>query len=168
MKIIVDAFGGDNAPLEIIKGCADAVAELDLDIVLTGNESIIRRVAKENAISLNRINIVDAPDVIDMEDSAGRHHEIEIQQLYGCGAQTAGPKEKETPSFPPANSGALVVGATLIVKRIKGIKRVAFAPVMPKNKGFFMLIDSVRQCGVQTGKCFVSSASWPPFMWKKS
>lgn len=35
MKIIVDAFGGDNAPLEILKGCAEAVKELDLDILLT-------------------------------------------------------------------------------------------------------------------------------------
>ena len=40
------------------------------------------------------------------------------------------------------NSGALIVGATLIIKRIKGIKRVAFSPVIPKKEGFFMLIDS--------------------------
>ena len=40
MKIIVDAFGGDNAPLEILKGCAEAVKELDIDILLTGSEAI--------------------------------------------------------------------------------------------------------------------------------
>ena len=64
MKIIVDAFGGDNAPLEIIKGCAEATKELDIDIMLTGDEQEIRRVAKENEISLDRITIADAPDVL--------------------------------------------------------------------------------------------------------
>ena len=141
MKIIVDAFGGDNAPLEIIKGCVDAVAELDLDIVLTGNESIIRRVAKENAISLNRINIVDAPDVIDMEDSAGDTMKSKSNSSMAVGLKLLA-EGKGDAFLSAGNSGALVVGATLIVKRIKGIKRVAFAPVMPKNKGFFMLIDS--------------------------
>ena len=58
MKIIVDAFGGDNAPLEILKGCAEAVKELDIDILLTGSEAEIRRVAKENDISLDRMEIV--------------------------------------------------------------------------------------------------------------
>ncbi|MBE6829229.1 MAG: phosphate--acyl-ACP acyltransferase, partial [Ruminococcaceae bacterium] len=71
MKIIVDAFGGDNAPLEILKGCAQAVAELDVDILLTGREEEIRRVAKENEISLNRMQIIDVPDVITMEEHAG-------------------------------------------------------------------------------------------------
>ena len=71
MKIIVDAFGGDNAPLEIIKGCAEATKELDIDIMLTGSEAEIRRVAQENQISLDRIEIADAPDVITMEDAAG-------------------------------------------------------------------------------------------------
>ena len=71
MKIIVDAFGGDNAPLEILKGCAEAVNELDIDILLTGSEAEIRRVANENNISLNRMEIADTPDVITMEDHAG-------------------------------------------------------------------------------------------------
>jgi FkbM family methyltransferase len=70
LKIIVDAFGGDNAPLEIMKGCAMAVKELDVDIMLTGKEDVIRKVAKENDISLERMQIIDAPDVITMEDSA--------------------------------------------------------------------------------------------------
>ena len=71
MKIIVDAFGGDNAPLEILMGCAQAVAEYDLDVMLTGREAEIRRVAEENEISLNRMELVDTPDIITMEDHAG-------------------------------------------------------------------------------------------------
>ena len=50
MKIIVDAFGGDNAPLEILKACAEAVTDFDIDILLTGDQDEIRRVAKENNI----------------------------------------------------------------------------------------------------------------------
>ena len=141
MKIIVDAFGGDNAPLEILKGCAQAVEKLDLDIMLTGREDEIRRVAQENAVSLNRMEIIDAPDVITMEDHAGEimKSKTNCSMAEGLRRLTAG----EGDAFISAgNSGALVVGATLIVKRIKGIKRVAFAPIMPKNDGCFMLIDS--------------------------
>ena len=58
MKIIVDAFGGDNAPLEIIKGCAQAISEFDdLSIILTGDEGKILKVTGENNVSLDRIEI---------------------------------------------------------------------------------------------------------------
>ena len=60
MKIIVDAFGGDNAPLEIIRGCALAVSELGADIILTGKESVIRETAQSNGISLDKIEIAFA------------------------------------------------------------------------------------------------------------
>lgn len=141
MKIIVDAFGGDNAPLEIIKGCAQAVEELDLDIMLTGSEQEIRRVAQANSISLNRIEIADTPDVITMEDAAGEIMKSKSNSSMALGLKKLAAGEGDA-FLSAGNSGALVVGATFIVKRIKGIKRVAFAPVLPKNKGFFMLIDS--------------------------
>lgn len=141
MKIIVDAFGGDNAPLEILKGCALAVEGLDLDIVLTGREAEIRRVAQENGISLNRMEIIDTPDVVTMEDHAGEIMKSKVNSSMAEGLRRVAAGEGDA-FLSAGNSGALVVGATLIVKRIKGIKRVAFAPVMPKNKGCFMLIDS--------------------------
>lgn len=140
MKIIVDAFGGDNAPLEILKGCQMAVEELDIDILLTGSEKIIRQVAAENNISLDRMEIADAPDVITMDDSP----KSIMKEKSGCSLAeglrrlAAGDGDAFVSS---GNSGALVFGANMIVKRIKGVKRVAFAPVMPKDDGFFMLID---------------------------
>ena len=70
MKIIVDAFGGDNAPLEIIKGSAEAVQEHGVDILLTGKESTIREVAAQNNISLDHIEIEDCDEVITMHDAA--------------------------------------------------------------------------------------------------
>ena len=156
MKIIVDAFGGDNAPLEIIKGCAEATSELDIDIMLTGDEKEIRRVAQENQISLNRIEIADAPDVITMEDSAGDIMKSKNNSSMALGLKKLAAGEGDA-FLSAGNSGALVVGATMIVKRIKGVKRVAFAPVMPKDKGFFMLIDSGANVDANR-KCSVSSA----------
>lgn len=140
MKIIVDAFGGDNAPLEILKGCADAVRGLDIDIMLTGREEEIRRVASENDISLQRMEIVNAPTVITMEDSAGdiMKAKSDCSMAEGLRRLTAG----EGDAFVSGgNSGAIVVGASLIVKRIRGVKRIAFAPIVPNSKGCFMLID---------------------------
>ncbi|NLJ30559.1 MAG: phosphate acyltransferase PlsX, partial [Clostridiales bacterium] len=141
MKIIVDAFGGDNAPLEILKGCAMAVEGLDLDIMLTGRKEELLRVAKENNISLSRMEIADAPDVITMDDHAGDIMKAKSNSSMAEGLRRLASGEGDA-FISAGNSGALVVGATLIVKRIKGIKRIAFAPVLPKNEGCFMLIDS--------------------------
>ena len=57
MKVIVDAFGGDNAPLEVIKGCARAVSELGVNVVLTGSRNKIEKCAAENGISLSGIEM---------------------------------------------------------------------------------------------------------------
>jgi glycerol-3-phosphate acyltransferase PlsX len=141
MKIIVDAFGGDNAPLEIIKGCAEAVKGLNIDIILTGREKEIREVSEKNGISLDHMELCDAPDVITMEDSAGDIMKSKSDSSMALGLRMLA-QGKGDAFVSGGNSGALVVGATLIVKRIKGIRRIAFAPVMPKNKGCFMLIDS--------------------------
>ncbi len=141
MKIIVDAFGGDNAPLEVIKGSRMAVDELGYEIVLVGNEKIIKDEAEKNNISLSGITIVHAPDVISMDDEPMDVMKSKSNSSMSKGLQLLALGEGD--AFVSAgNSGALAVGATLKVKRIKGIKRCAFAPVIPKDKGFFMLIDS--------------------------
>ena len=133
MKIIVDAFGGDNAPLEIVKGSAMAVAEYGVDIVLTGDESVIRKIAGDNGISLHRMEI-------DMNAEP-----TEILKSYNDSSMAVGLKllsEGKGDAFVSAGStGAFVVGASLIVKRIKGIKRAALAPVIPTVEGRYMLID---------------------------
>ena len=71
MKIIVDAFGGDNAPLEIIKGSRSAKNDFGVDIALVGDKEKIFSCAAQNKISLNDIDIIDAPDVIAMTDQPG-------------------------------------------------------------------------------------------------
>lgn len=141
MKIIVDAFGGDNAPLEILKGCEMAVCEYNIDIILVGDKDKIKDVAYKNNISLKHMEIVDAKQVISMEDDASAVIKTKKDSSMSIGLKLL--KESKGDAFVSAgNSGALVMGATFIIKRIKGIKRCAFAPVIPKNKGAFMLIDS--------------------------
>lgn len=141
MKIIVDAFGGDNAPLEILKGCEMAVADYGIDIVLVGSKSIIEKVASDNKILMYHMEIVDAPDVITMEDPATDITRAKKDSSMAVGLRLLA-EGKGDAFISAGNSGALVVGATLYVKRIKGIKRCAFAPVIPKDNGCFMLIDS--------------------------
>lgn len=142
MRIIVDAFGGDNAPVEIIKGCRMALDELsELQITLTGREEIIRQVAKDEQISLERMTIIDAPTVIGMDDQPTEVIRAKKDCSMAEGLRRLAADEGD--AFISAGStGALVVGATMIVKRIKGIKRAALAPVIPNDNGFFMLIDS--------------------------
>lgn len=140
MKIIVDAFGGDNAPLEIIKGCEKSVRELGANIILTGNEKIIRETAEKNSISLDNIEIEDCREVITMDDKADAVLKTKKDSSMAVGLRLL--NEGRGDAFISAgNSGALCVGATIAVKRIKGIKRPAFAPVLPSSTGFFMILD---------------------------
>lgn len=140
MNIIVDAFGGDNAPLAVIQGCAMAVEKLDVDITLAGDEKIIKETAEKNNISLDRISIIHAESVIDIHEEP-----TEIIKSRSDCSMAVGLKNLHDGSgdaFVSAGStGALVVGSTFIAKRLKGIKRPALAPIMPSDKGYFMLMD---------------------------
>ena len=140
MKIIVDAFGGDHAPLEILKGSAMAVSEYGVEVILTGDEQIIKKTAAENGISLEKMEIFHASQVMDMNAEP-----TQLLKEYKDSSMAVGLKllsEGKGDAFVSAGStGAVLVGATLIVKRIKGIKRAALAPVIPTVEGKYMLID---------------------------
>lgn len=142
MKIIVDAFGGDNAPLAPIEGAVEARAEYGVDIILTGDEATIKKVAAENNLKLDGIEIVHAPDVFTNDDQPSTiRSKAKANTSMAVGLNLL--KNGEGDAFVSAgNSGALGAGAMFLVKRIKGIQRVAFAPVMPNMEGYFMLIDS--------------------------
>ena len=141
MRIIVDAFGGDNAPLEILKGCAEAEKELGITILLAGNGEIIRKVAAENQIDISNMEIIEAEEVITMEDDATSVVKAKKNSSMAVGMKALA--EGKADAFAGAgNSGAMVVGATMIVKRIKGVKRVSFSAVIPKSEGFLMLSDA--------------------------
>ncbi len=141
MRIIVDAFGGDNAPAEIIKGSADAAKEFNVDITLVGNEDIIKNVCKDEGIDPNQFTIVHAESVIDMNEAGAEIMKSRADSSMAIGFKLLAKGEGD--GFVTAgNSGAVCVGATLMIKRIKGISRPGFAPIIPGMNGNFMLLDS--------------------------
>lgn len=134
MKIIVDAMGGDNAPEEIIKGAMRAKNELGVDIVLVGREEEIRKFPCEGA------EIVNATEVVAMEDdpSTATRRKKDSSMTVALDLLAEG---KGDAVVSAGSTGALLTGATLQVKRIRGIRRAALAPVLPAGKNGVMLID---------------------------
>lgn len=141
MRIIVDGFGGDNAPDSVLQGCRTAMDLWNCEIILTGDEQKLRQRAEELGVSLEGIEICDAPDVIPMEAEP-----TSILKQYKDSSMARGLQllaEGKGEAFVSAGStGALVVGGTLVVKRLKGVKRPAIGTVIPCKDGCFMLIDS--------------------------
>lgn len=140
MRIIVDAFGGDNAPLEILKGAAMAVSSYGCDILLVGDEQIIRQVAEENGISLDRMEIEHTVDVMPMD----AHPKSLLRQYKDSSMAVALRLLSEgrgDAAVSAGSTGALLMGGTFIVKRVKGVSRPALAPIMPSDADPFMLID---------------------------
>lgn len=140
MRIIVDAFGGDNAPLEILKGAAAAKNEFGCDILLCGDEEQIRACAKENDIDLTGMDIENAEGFIPVEEDPRALLKKYKNSSLGvaCRALAEGRGDALVSA---GSTGALVVGAIFIVKRLKGVRRPAIATIMPGDKGNFMLID---------------------------
>ena len=140
MKVVVDAFGGDNAPLEIIKGAAMAQKELGVDIILTGDEAVINQCIKDNNITFKNLEIVHTTDVISMHDEPTSllkaHKDSSMAEAFRILS------DGRADAFVSAGStGAVVVGGTLIVKRIKGIKRPALGSMIPSPESSYFLMD---------------------------
>lgn len=141
MKVVVDAYGGDNAPLEIVKGCANAVKELDVEILLAGKKSELLKIMSDNSIPQTGIEILDAPGVLTMEDEPTSV--IKDKKDSSMAMAFYALKDGKADAFVSAgNSGAILVGATMIVKRIRSVKRAALAVIMPTQGGPCMLLDS--------------------------
>ena len=141
MKILLDAMSGDNAPLEIIKGAAMAAkAYPEHSLVLVGDENVISDISVKHNINLEGIEIQHAPTAITMEDKplAVVREKRDSSMSIGLKQLSLG----EGDAFVSAgNTGALITGATLIVKRIKGINRAAIATVLPLENPI-LLIDA--------------------------
>ena len=141
MKIIIDAMGGDNAPLEIIKGTMLAVDEFGIDeALLLGDENAINSCVKENNITLKNTKVINCTQVIDNCDDAKVVLRGKPDSSMAVGFKLL--NDGEGDAFVSAgNTGAITVGATLITKRIKGVKRPAIASVMPSTSKPFVLMD---------------------------
>ena len=142
MRILVDAMGGDHAPSQIVLGACDAVKSLKVEVVLVGRGEQILQALKDAGIQdlPKGIEIANADDVVDMHDDPATviKKRPESSMIVGLKMLAAG----EGDAFVSAGStGALLTAATLLVKRIKGIRRAAMGPVMPTATGSCILID---------------------------
>lgn len=140
MKIIIDVMSGDKAPSEIIKGAVLAYREFGVEITMTGHRETIERIAAEAGLDISPLSIVNTDVVINMEDPALSVVRDKNTSSMAIGLQMLSRGEGD--AFVSAgNTGALLAGATLIVRRIKGIHRAAIGTVMPFSTPV-LLLDS--------------------------
>lgn len=142
MKIIIDAMGGDNAPLEIVKGALAGQKHWGVDVVLTGDENAIRNAMKECGVNEvpQGVEIVNTSETVEMCDDPSTVFRRKKDTSMGVGLSML--RDGKGDAFISAGStGALLTGATLLVKRVRGIRRAAMAPVIPTTTGKAVLID---------------------------
>ena len=142
MKIIVDAMGGDNAPQAPVMGAVQANREYGVDIILVGRGEAILKVLEENGIQElpAGVEIAHASEVVEMCDNPATAFREKKDSSLTVGLNLL--KDGSGDAFVSAGStGALLAAATLLVKRIRGIRRAALAPVVPTGNGGAILID---------------------------
>lgn len=140
MRIIVDAMGGDNAPLEIIKGTIAASKEYNASFILVGNAEKIKSIAAENGFDLRRFEIVDTDVSITMEDDPLCVVRSKKDSSMAVALKLLA-EDRGDAVVSAGNSGALFTGASLIVRRIRAVKRAAIGAILPFTPPV-LLLDS--------------------------
>ena len=136
MKIILDAMGGDHAPEAPVMGAIQAAKDFGAQITLVGKGEQILRVMRENGIQdlPAGIEIANAEDVVDMHDDPAKVIQKRKDSSMVVALRMLAQEEGDA-CISAGSTGALLTGATLIVKRVKGIRRAAMGPVMPNKAG---------------------------------
>ncbi len=141
MRIAVDAFGGDNAPGEIVKGAVMAVNKFGCNVILVGDSETISGLLENETYPKEKITVKHASEVIENDDKAT----LSIRKKKDSSMVVALTlvKDGEADAVVSAgNTGAYLTGAFTVLGRIKGIKRPALAPCMPNKNGMSVIIDS--------------------------
>lgn len=147
MKIILDAMGGDYAPLEVVKGAVLAADQHpQAKIVLTGNEEKIRSAAKEAGVTLDSVQIVHADEVITMEDDPMSILKSKKNSSMGVGLRLL--REDGDAFVSAGNTGALHTGASLVVRCLPGVHRACIGTVLPFATPV-LLLDSGANATIQ-------------------
>ncbi len=137
----MDAMGGDNSPGEIVRGAVEAVTEREeLVVFLTGAKEVIETELSHHTFPKDRIHVVDAREIITNDEApvlaVRRKKDSSIVVAMNL------VKKGEADAFVSAGStGAVLVGAQLLVGRIKGVERPPLAPLIPTMDGIALLID---------------------------
>ncbi len=136
MKILIDAMGGDHAPKAPVLGAIEAAQKWNVNVVLVGREEEIRAAAGEagHAQLPAGVEIVHAPDVVDMHDDPANVCRKKKDSSMVVGLRMLSENQADA-MISAGSTGALLSGATLIVKRVKGIRRAAMGPAMPNKAG---------------------------------
>lgn len=140
-RVAVDAMGGDNAPLEIVKGAVEAVNESNkIKVYLTGKKELIESELSKYTYDKERIEVVNATEVIEMAEPPVMAIRKKKDSSIVVALNMV--KEGTCDAFVSAgSSGAVLVGGQVIVGRIKGVERPPLAPLIPTEKGASILID---------------------------
>lgn len=144
MKIAIDVMGGDNAPDAVVEGCAMALSKLgqDASLVLFGEERALQSLTARFGLASDRVELVAAGQRIGCDESPTQaiRQKKDSSLVRALNSVAAGEADCIVSA---GNTGALLTGATLIIKRIDGVKRPALAPVLPtKTGGHVLLLDS--------------------------
>ncbi|NLJ40977.1 MAG: phosphate acyltransferase PlsX [Clostridiales bacterium] len=141
MRIIVDVMGGDNAPVEILKGCIEAVREYGINLTLAGKENIIRKHLTSLNAPMESFEILNAEEIIEADEApvAAIRRKNDSSMVRGFDMLK---KEPDSVFISAGNTGALMAGGLLRVGRIKGIGRPALAPLIPTRKEPVLLMDA--------------------------
>ena len=138
VRIIIDAMGGDNAPAEIVRGAVRAKRELGVEVTLVGRREAVEACLRDEGCA--DIDLVDARETVTMEDdpSTATRRKKDSSMTVALNLLRDGAGNALVSA---GSTGALLTGATLITKRIHGIRRAALAPVLPAGEHGVMLID---------------------------
>lgn len=142
MKIIIDAMGGDHAPAAPVRGALLAREQLGAEIILTGRtEDILRELDANGCREIPAgIEIANASEVVEISDDPATAFKQKKDSSLTVGLNLL--RDGAADAFISAGStGALLAGATLVVKRIRGLRRAALAPTLPTATGRLVLID---------------------------
>lgn len=142
VRIVVDAMGGDFAPLNDVSGAIIAAEEKpdDLEIILVGKEELIREELKKHKISPSNIFVQDAREVVDMNDSPTDSLKSKPDSSLNVGMKLL--REKKAEAFVSAgNTGAVMAAATLRLGRLEGVGRPTIGSLFPTEKGRTMVFD---------------------------
>jgi glycerol-3-phosphate acyltransferase PlsX len=140
MKIIIDLMGGDGGPEETLKGTVEAAKEFPGEYVLVGNREIVEEIAARNGIDLSAFTLVHADSVIQMDDDPLAVVRAKKDSSMSVALQMLAANEGDV-LVSTGNTGALYTGATLIVRKIKGVKRAAISAILPMSSPL-LLVDS--------------------------
>jgi len=138
--IALDAMGGDNAPGEIVKGAVQAARELGVKVALVGRQEAIEAAVAKHGARPEGLTVVDAPDVIDMDEAPAQaaRHKKGSSIVVGLKAVKRG----EADAFVSAgNTGAVMAGAIMYLGRVRGIERPSLAGLLPLSGKLSVLLD---------------------------